>query len=356
MRKHRHHKSRSAKVGLPPGTPTYLGMDRNMQIKIEVFQFNENESKHFKDITPEDFTKFVTDQYITWINIDGIYDNSIVKHIGQQFQLHPLTQEDILNTDHRPKVEYFDNYLHFTMKMLSWDNDKKCIHGEQISFVLGKNYVISFQELPGDVFNPIRDRILNDKGRVRKRKADYLAYILIDVIVDNYFLITDAFQGEIEFLEHNILHGADKKELELILKLKKDLVFLRKSVIPVREAISGLEKSDSVLVEKNTKQFLRDVYDHTLHISETIENDREMLQSLLDIYLTGLSNKLNQVMKTLTLISTIFIPLTFIAGLYGMNFKQIPGVDDPNGFYISTGLMIFAGVMMGVVLWRKKWF
>jgi magnesium transporter len=348
--------SRKHKIGLPPGTPVYLGKDRNQEIKIEVFEFNEKEVTHFNHITPLDFKQYIKNDQTTWINIDGIYDHTIVKYIGEQFNLHPLTMEDIMNTDHRPKVEYFEDYLHFTLKMLTYDKEKKCIHSEQISFVLGNTWVISFQEIQGDIFDPVRDRINNNKGRVRKRKADYLVYTLIDLIVDNYFIITDDLQVQVEELERNILEGGDKKELEMILKIKKELVFLRKSVIPVREAISALEKSDSHLVEKSTKQFLRDVYDHTLHIGESIENYREMLQSLLDIYLTGLSNRLNNVMKTLTVISTVFIPLTFIAGVYGMNFSNIPGGNSPHGFWITTLAMVVIGIVMTIILRNKKWF
>lgn len=348
--------SRKNKIGLPPGTPVYLGKERSEEITIEIFQYNEKENTHYKNVAPTDFTNYLKDDFVTWINVDGIYDQTIVKYIGEQFNLHPLTQEDIMNTDHRPKVEYFEDYLHFTLKMLKYDKEKQAILSEQISFVLGKNWVLSFQEIDGDILDPIRDRLNNNKGRVRKRKADYLVYSLIDVIVDNYFIITDELQVQIEELEHNILQGGEKKELETILKIKKELVFLRKSVIPVREAISALEKSDSKLIEKSTKQFLRDVYDHTIHIGESIENYREMLQSLLDIYLTGLSNKLNNVMKTLTVISTVFIPLTFIAGLYGMNFNYIPGAKDPNGFVIASVSMIGIGIIMVLILRHKKWF
>lgn len=356
--KNQHNKetSRKPKIGLPPGTPVYLGKKTDQEITVEIFQYNETDARQLRDVGCKDFTQYISEQYVTWINIDGSYDYDLVRTIGDQFGLHPLTQEDIMNTDHRPKVEYFDTYVHFTLKMLSFDNEKKCINSEQISFVLGKNYVISFQEMPGDIFDPIRDRLHNNKGRVRRRKSDYLVYALIDVIVDNYFIITDALQLEIEVLEQRIIEGGEKEELEMLLKLKKDMVFLRKSVIPVREAISALNKSDSDLIEKSTKQFLRDVYDHTIHISESIENHREMLQSLLDIYLTGLSNKLNNVMKTLTVISTVFIPLTFIAGLWGMNFDKIPLAKDPNGFWITTGIMIALAIVMIIFLKRKKWF
>lgn len=356
MKKNKKETSRENKIGLPPGTPVYLGKDRNQKIQIDIFQYNENEASHVEHVFPNDFNKYIKEGQTTWINIDGIYDNKIVNFIGEQLKLHPLTQEDIMNTDHRPKVEYFEDYLHFTLKMLSYDNKKRCINSEQISFVLGKNFVVSFQEIPGDIFNPVRDRIKNNKGRVRKRKADYLVYTLIDLIVDNYFIITDEIQVDIETLESEILRGPDKEELEMILKLKKELVFLRKSVIPVREAISGLEKTDSNLIDPSTQLFLRDVYDHTIHITESIENHREMLQSLLDIYLTGLSNKLNNVMKTLTVISTVFIPLTFIAGLYGMNFKTIPGDDNPHGFVIASSIMIGIGIIMVIILKQKKWF
>lgn len=356
MGKHRHTTSRQPKIGLPPGTALYLGEKREEDISVEIFQYNEQEAHHLTKLRPVDYTQFVNDKFITWINIDGIYDNQIVKYVGEQFQLHPLTIEDIMNTDHRPKVEYFDEYVHFTLKMLSYNREKKCINSEQVSFVLGKNYVISFQETPGDIFDPIRDRINNNKGRVRRRKADYLVYALIDVIVDNYFIITDELQIEIEALEQRVIAGGEKEDLEFLLKLKKDVAFLRKSVIPVREAISALNVSDSRLIEKPTRQFLRDVYDHTIHISDSIENHREMLQSLLDIYLTGLSNRLNNVMKTLTVISTVFIPLTFIAGLFGMNFKDIPMGESPYGFWLSTGVMVGVAVIMIFILKNKKWF
>lgn len=354
--KPKNYPSRKKKIGLPPGTPVYIGKDRNQQIEIEVFQYNEQTANCYTKITPNDFLQYVKPNFTTWINIDGIYENSIIKVVGEQFKLHPLTIEDIMNSDHRPKVEYYDNYVHFTLKMLSYNAEQKCIQSEQISFILGENYVISFQEIPGDILNPIRDRIKNAKGRVRVKKADYLIYVLIDVIVDNYFTIIDHMQTEIEHLEHNIINDPDREELAQILKLKKEMVFLRKAVIPVREAISALEKGDCHLIDQSTQKYLRDVYDHTTHISESIENYREMLQSLLDIYLTGLSNKLNNVMKTLTVISTVFIPLTFIAGLYGMNFKTIPGDSDPNGFLIATGIMVVIGTIMIIVLRRKKWF
>lgn len=356
MKKPQHSPSRLPKLGLPPGTPVYLGKERTADITIEVFQYNESDYRFLLHLADTNFVQYINEQYVTWINIDGSYDHDLVKAVGEQFNLHPLTQEDIMNTDHRPKVEYFDHYVHFTLKMLSYNTEKKCIQSEQISFVLGKNYVISFQETPGDIFDPIRDRIQNNKGRVRKKKSDYLVYALIDVIVDNYFIITDALQIEIETLEHRIIQGGEKEELEMILKLKKDMVFLRKAVIPVREAISALNKSDSDQIEKSTRQYLRDVYDHTIHISDSIENHREMLQSLLDIYLTGLSNKLNNVMKTLTVISTIFIPLTFIAGLWGMNFKDVPFADSPHGFWWTTAVMLVLGIIMVFILRNKKWF
>lgn len=356
MKKEKKISSRLPKIGLPPGTPVYLGKKRNDQITIEVFQYNETDVRHLLNVADRDFSQYISEQYITWINIDGAYDQELVKRVGEQFNLHPLTQEDIMNTDHRPKVEHFDHYVHFTLKMLSFNHEKKCINSEQISFVLGKNCVISFQEAPGDIFDPIRDRINNAKGRMRKKGADYLVYSLIDVIVDNYFIIVDALQVEIEDLEAEILTGGEKEELQLILKLKKDMAFMRKSVIPVREAISALNKSDSDLIEKSTRQYLRDVYDHTIHISDSIENHREMLQSLLDIYLTGLSNKLNNVMKTLTVISTVFIPLTFIAGLWGMNFKYVPFAESPHGFWLTTGVMLLMGVVMVIILRNKKWF
>jgi magnesium transporter len=350
-----HSRKKAKKLGQPPGTPIYLGQQREGKIDLTIFKYDENGYEEFCAMNSHEVINSIGDDHVTWVNIDGIFMPELVKNIGEGLELHSLTIEDIMNSDHRPKVEVFEDYIHFTMKMLTYNQEHKRIDAEQISFILGDDYVLSFQETPGDVFDPIRDRIRLSKGRVRNKKADYLIHVLIDVIVDNYYIIIDHLQAEIESIEESVIKRSSEADLHSILKLKKELLFLRKSVIPVREAVSALTNTDSELVGDSTRLYLKDVYDHTLHIVDSIENYREMLNSLMDIYLTGLSNRLNNVMRILTVISTIFIPLTFIAGVYGMNFEVIPWAHEEWGFYAVSGIMLVMGVVMLFWLRHKKW-
>ena len=350
-----HSRKKAKKLGQPPGTPIYLGSERQGEIDLTIIKYNAEGYEEFCIVNPNEAAENISAGYVTWINIDGIFKPELVKSIGEKVNLHSLTIEDIMNSDHRPKVEVFNDYIHFTMKMLTYNQNNKRIDSEQISFILGENYVISFQETPGDVFNPIRDRIRHSKGKVRNKKADYLIHVLIDVIVDNYYVIIDHLHVEMDHIEASVIKHSNETDLHRILNMKKELLFLRKSVIPVREAVSALSNSDSELVSDSTRLYLRDVYDHTLHIVDSIENYREMLNGLMDIYLTSLSNRLNNVMRILTVISTIFIPLTFIAGVYGMNFDVIPWAKEPWGFYVLCGIMLLMGVVMLYWLKQKKW-
>jgi magnesium transporter len=320
-----------------------------------VIDYTENQFSEFCPTDLKDLVKFKNQDTITWINIDGIHDVEFIKQAGEIFDLHPLLLEDILNPDHRPKIEEYGEYLHFTLKELKWNPKEKEIESEQISFVFGKGFVISFQEQKGDIFEPIRDRIRHAKGRMRKMKADYLAYTLIDIIVDHYFTIIDLIECEIEELETEILKSTDENNIRKIQKLKKDLMVLRKSIIPLRESVGNLEKSGSELIEERTTYFLKDVYDHTLHITDSIESYREMLNSLMELHISGMNNRLNKVMKVLTIISTIFIPLTFIVGVYGMNFDNMPEIHWQYGYYAVWGFMILTVFLMLYILRRNKW-
>lgn len=348
---------RRKKIGLPGGSLVYLGELKNTvtPIDITVIDYSENHLEEFCVTKVEDLSRFNNTDSITWINIDGIHDVNFIKSIGETFDLHSLLMEDILNSEHRPKIEEYENNIHFTLKQLDWDSNKKEIVDEQISLIIGHGFVISFQEKKGDIFEPIRERLRNSKGRIRKLKSDYLAYALIDITVDHYFVIIEQIEEQIEKLELKILKQTEEENIRTIQKLKKDLLFLRKSIIPLREAISNLEKIGTDFIEEKTTYFLKDVYDHTVHITEEIESYREMLNTLMELHLSGMNDRLNKVMKVLTVISTIFIPLTFIVGVYGMNFRVMPELEWQYGYLSVWILMIGIVFFMIYILKRNKW-
>lgn len=292
---------------------------------------------------------------ITWINIDGIHQTDIIEQIGQSFKIHPLTLENIMNTAQRPKIEYFSNYIYIALKMIYWDNDKQELSIEHISLILTDHTVISFQEKEGDVFNPVRQRIKNEAGKIRKSDSDYLLYSLLDSVVDQYFLVLEKVGDKLELLEDILIAHPSPDNQQTIHQIKRNLIFLRNAVWPLREVINKLEKDESDLVHKNTKLFLRDIYDHTIQIIETTETLRDMISGLLDIYLSSVSNRMNEVMKVLTIIATIFIPLTFVAGIYGMNFKHMPELSWKWGYPTILSVMFLIGLGMFFFFKKKKW-
>jgi magnesium transporter len=263
--------------------------------------------------------------------------------------------EDIVHTGQRPKMEEFDDYLFVVLKMLVYDDKENEVLSEQVSLVLGKDFVISFQESEGDVFNAVRERIRTDKGRIRKMGCDYLAYRLIDAIVDQYFVVLEKFGEQIEFLQEAVLSAPSPEILEAIQETKREVIFLRRYVWPLREAISGLQRGESDLVSDNVQLYLRDVYDHTIQVIDSIETFRDMISGTMDVYLSSVSNKMNEVMKVLTIMATIFIPLTFIAGVYGMNFEYMPELKWRAGYFIVWIVMIILGILMLIGFKRKKW-
>ena len=349
-------KKRSAKAGLAPGTPVFVG-DKKAEIpEISVFDYTEGAYTEIALATLDQCVILKDKPSVTWINVEGLHDLSLIDKMGTCYGLHPLVLEDILNTDQRPKIEDYEDYLYIVVKMLYKNKVSGEVESEHVSIVLGKNFVISFQEHPGDVFDPVRDRIRTGKGKLRKAGADYLAYCLIDAIVDNYFIILEEVGMKIETLEEQLVEeDLQTNILQGVYALKKDVIFLRKCVWPLREVANGMERGESKLITKHTKIYLRDVYDHTIQVIDAIENSRDLLAGLLDIYLSVTSNRLNAVMKVLTIISTIFIPLTFIAGVYGMNFKHMPELDWPMGYYVILGVMGCSAAAMVVFFKRKKW-
>jgi magnesium transporter len=285
----------------------------------------------------------------------------IIEKIGKNFNLHPLLLEDILNTGQRPKAEDFEDHIFIVSKMLYFEETESEIISEQLSVIIGANFVISFQERHGDVFNAVRERIRNGKGRIRKMGSDYLAYALLDAVVDHYFLILEKLGEKIEGLEEDLLTNPTTETMQSIHNLKREMIFLRKSVWPLREVVNSLEKGESKLIKKSTKIYLRDVYDHTIQVMDSVESFRDVLSGMLDLYLSVISNKMNEVMKVLTIIATIFIPLTFIAGIYGMNFNpeaspfNMPELNWHFGYPAVWLVMILIGLTMLGFFKNKKW-
>jgi len=348
-------KKHSRKAGLPPGTLVHIGKRKAESVRITIIDYDEEKFQEKQISTIEQCFPFKETATVTWINIDGIHDVSLIEKLGKQFELHPLILEDILNTEQRPKLEDFEKYIFIVLKMLSYDDKEQTIEAEQVSLVVGPNFVISFQERAGDVFEQIRDRIRNAKGRVRRMGADYLGYTLIDAVVDGYFSILEKFGEKVEALEEELVTEATNKTMQQIHNLKRELILLRKSVWPLREVISALQRSDISIIKETTGIYLRDVYDHSIQIIDTIESFRDMVSGMLDIYLSSISNRMNAVMKVLTIIATIFIPLTFVAGIYGMNFKFMPELEWHWGYPTALGVMVIIAIIMLMYFRRKKW-
>ena len=348
-------KKRSKKSGLPPGTLVHIGEKKAERSKITLMDYEEAHFREREVKTVEECFLFKEEPTVTWMNVDGLHEVKILEKLGECYGLHPLVLEDILNTDQRPKMEDYGAYLYIVLRALNYSDKNKEIETEQISLVLGSNFVISFQEREGDTFDPIRGRIRDGKGRIRKMRSDYLAYAILDSIVDNYFIILEKLGEKIEFLEEELVTRPTPETLQTIHHLKRDLIFLRKAVWPLREVINGLERGESSLVTESTRVYLRDVYDHTIQTIDTIETYRDMVSGMLDIYLSSVSNRLNSVMKVLTIIATIFMPLTFIAGIYGMNFKYMPELGWRWGYPVTWLIMAGIGVSMLIYFRRKRW-
>jgi magnesium transporter len=349
-------KKTSVKIGLRPGALVHIGEKKIEKPRIRIIDYNPEQLEEVEVETIEECFPYADNKNATWVNIDGLHDIHLIEKIGNHFNLHPLLLEDILNTEKRPEIEDYGDFIFMVVKMLYYDDVKGTVMSEQLSIVLGKNVVISFQERVGDVFNPIRERIRNSKGRIRNGGTDYLAYALIDTIVDNYFIILEKFSDRLETLEEELIGKFSQMTLKEIHAMKREMVMLRKSVWPLRELVKGMERSESRLINKSTVMFIKDLYDHTVQVIDTIETLREMLSGMLDIYLSNTSNKMNEVMKVLTIMASIFIPLTFIAGIYGMNFEGMPELHASWGYPVTLALMLIIAISMVFYFKRRKWF
>jgi magnesium transporter len=352
MSRHRHKLAK--KVGLSPGTLHVEGEPRTGPVRITVIDYDSARYEEKQVTTIEECFPYRDTSTVTWINIDGLTNIDVLEKIGRHFSLHPLILEDIQNTEQRPKLEDLESYLYLTIKMLTIEDGTRKVRVEHVSLILGSTYLISFQENVGDVFDPVRERIRRE-GRIRKFGPDYLAYALIDDIVDNYFLVMENFEGRVEDLEEELVTDASQQSLHKINQLKKDMIFLRKAVWPLREMINCLDRDDSPLIRDETRIYFRDVYDHIIQVIDTLETFRDMVSGMIDIYLSSLSYKMNEIMKVLTLIATIFIPLTFVAGVYGMNFEYMPELRYPYGYFIIWGLMIGVVIVMLSYFRKRQW-
>jgi len=346
---------KSAKAGLPPGTLLHIGEKKSKDVRITIIDYDKDtfQEKKAKDV--KECYQFKDSSSVTWINIDGLHRVDIIEDIGRHFNLHPLLLEDVMNTDQRPKMEDFNDTLFIVLKMLFYSREEDVLLQEQVSLFLGRNFVISFQERVGDIFDPIRERIRKGLGQIRKMGADYLAYTLLDTIIDNYFIILEYLGERIETLEEELVTKPTPVTLKVIHRLKRYMIFLRKSVWPLREVISTIGRSESDLIKDTTAPYLKDVYDHTIQVIDTVETFRDIISGMLDIYLSSISNKMNEVMKVLTIIATLFIPLTFVAGIYGMNFKYMPELEWSWGYPGVWLIMITIAVIMAIYFKRKKW-
>ena len=348
-------KQRSKKAGLPPGSLVYVGGQSTEDIRIDIIDYTETEVQEDTVKSLADCQVYLARDSVTWINITGLGDIQLLESIGERFNVMSLVLEDILSTGQRPKLEDHDGFFFLVLRMLYNKNSESDMVSEQVSMLVGPNYVISFQDIDGDVFDPIRQRIRDGKGRICKKGSDYLAYALMDAIVDNYFVILEDLGDLIENLQHSVLETADPESLKEIHKLKQKMVIVRKTVLPLRELASSFARIESGLIADDLAPYLRDVYEHTIQISDLMEMLRDMLDSTLNTYMTMVSNRMNEVMKVLTIIATIFIPLTFIAGIYGMNFENMPELGSPIGYVAVWIVMVAMAGGMLVFFRRKRW-
>ncbi len=350
-----------SKTGLPPGTVVHVGETRHEPARISLIAYDKTNFHESQPKTIDECLSLLKNGGTKWINIDGIHEVEIVQKLGEFYHLHPLVLEDIVNTTQRPKAEDYGETIFLVAKMLTWDAATGRINSEQLSFILGDNFLLTFQETPGDIFDIIRDRLRCDKGRVRGAGADYLLYCLLDCILDYYFVVLENIGDRIEELENIELFRPSPDTLKEVHRLKREMITLRKAAWPLREVTNSIERGKNRLVSAETSLYFRDLYDHTIRAIETAETYRDMLSGLMDLYLSSVSNKMNEIMKVLTIIATIFIPLTFIAGVYGMNFDpdsspfNMPELRWFWGYPAALVLMAAVAIGMLVFFKKKKW-
>jgi magnesium transporter len=345
---------KQSKVGAPPGSSIYVGADRTALVEIELHSYDLNSVKVQTGIELNQLDNLPQNLF-HWVNINGVHNVATVNEIAMKVGIHALTVEDILNTVSRPKCEIYEDYVFTSLKMLKNELPDILVEDEQVSIILKKNVVISFQEIPGDIFQPIRDRLQNPESRARRKKSDYLFFLLQDIIVDNYIEVVDLLEESNQLLEKSILDEVNSSQLVQIQKLKSEVLYLKRVIFPVKESLAKIIRSDCRIIEPETKIFFNDVLDHLAYTHDSIESQFEIIVGHRELYMSMMSINMNNVMKVLTIISSIFIPLTFIAGVYGMNFEHMPELRMQNGYFITLGIMAILTIVMVVYFKRKKW-
>ncbi len=345
---------RPRKTGLPPGSLVFTGRKKVEETHVTLVQFNA-EGQIFEQHAKEKLPTPEEGSLVSWYDIRGLHNVELMQALGERFNIHPLVLEDVLNTQQRPKFEEHESGIFLTVQSLTFDREKLEVQMEQVSIYAGKGFVISFQEDEDDLFPAIRERIHSGRGKIKKRGADYLSYALADNVVDHYYLLLDQMEGVLDELEEEILSRPGRNSKEKIHGLKIESIMLRKMVSPLREAIGRFSKTDSPFVEETTRIFLRDLYDHTIQVMDTIDTYRDVMNGLYDLYLSEISFRMNNVIQLLTIISTIFIPLTFLAGIYGMNFDYMPELHWKYGYFVLWGIMVLIAGGLIIIFKRKKW-
>ena len=360
MRKHK--KNHSKKIGMPPGSLIYVGQADNdvSQLAKPTISLLEYDAADFvertlsiDDLAILNISESANKKF--WLNIHGVHDVALIKQIGDLFNLHPLVQEDILNTQQRPKIDEYDDYLFLEARSFKYDQTNMAVDSEQISFVLGRNYLLTFQERSTGIFEPVRSRLRVSRAHIRELGVDYLAYALLDSIVDRYFKVLEDVGEDSEALEDILLHKPTNTELHSIHQLKHVSIELRRAVWPLREVINSLTRNENDFFKPTTMPYLRDVYDHTVNFIESLESIRDSLSGMMDIYMASVSNRVNLEVRALTVVAMLFMPATLIAGIFGMNFHEMPWLADKNGFWWAMGLMISIALLMIMIFWRRQW-
>ena len=350
-----HSRKSSKTAGLPPGTLVHVGEKKVEKPKINILDYDETHIEERTVESVDECFRFRDTPSVTWINVEGLHDVGVIEKLGGHFDLHPLIMEDILNTAERPKMEDYGGTIFLLLKIFVYGDRNHEDRIQQVSIILGQNFVLSFQEKDNGIFETLKDRIRKGKGRIRRMGADYLAYAIIDGIVDSYFAVLERLGESIESLEEQLVTDPKPETLRKIHALKKEMIYLRKAVWPLREVVSGLERIETPLIKETTDIFLRDVYDHTVQIIDSVETSRDILSGMVETYLSSVSNRMNEIMKVLTIIATIFIPLTFIAGVYGMNFASMPELHWRWGYAMAWAMMVIVTIVMVIYFRRKKW-
>jgi len=341
-------------VGLHPGALIHVGEKLVEKVTFDQIKFDKTAFMHNTKDTIEECLIINEEPTVLWTNIVGLHDADVIHKIGQHYSIHNLVQSDIMNTELRPKIENHENYLQIILKLPHLLSENQ-LFMEQISLIVGKNYVLSFQETSDDIFDPVRERLKNSVGKIREKKSDYLAYALVDAIIDYYYVVMEKIGIQSEILEEELMDNPTPKTLQTIHTLKREMVMLRKSIWPMREVIDRFDRMDSEIIQESTRTYLHDVYNHTVQVMDNIEGLREMVGGMLDTYLSSIGNKMNEVMKTLTIIASIFIPITFIAGIYGTNFSYVPELEWEGSYFVMLGIMGI--IVFTMMLWfrNKKW-